>query len=177
MKLSKQARWLVLLASAPLVCVALYLALWPVPEDRPPPRYLSVALAGYTNDARGQPLPRFSLSNLSVFRIECFPIGAQVLMTNRSRTSTNVMWNWQTGYTTQFLRAGEVATVTVVPPTNAMRWRFAVFATKPASPFSRAVDKVESRLPRRIYWLLRGDPRNTQLIVREAPPTEAFQEP
>ena len=180
MKLSKRSRWIILLASGPLVWVTLYLALWPVPEDPPPPRYLAVAFAGYTNDARGQALPQFTLSNVSTFRIECFPIGAQVQMTNRSRTSTNVFWNWQSGYTTQFLRAGEVTRVTVVPPTTAVPWRFAVLATRPATPVQRAADKLESRLPRRIYWLVQGDPRNTQLIqypVVQAQPDEAVHKP
>ena len=164
MKRSAHWRWWLLLASAPVLCVALYLLLWPVPEDMPPPKFLSVAFIGYTNDAQGRSLPWFLLSNHCTSRIECLPIGAQVTMTNRSRTSTNVFWSWQPGFGTRSLKAGAVTTVAIVPPTNGVPWRSAVFATKPLNRYKRAVDRLEPRLPRRLYWLLRGDSRDTQFL-------------
>jgi hypothetical protein len=164
MRLSKQSRWIVLFASAPLVCVMLYLALWQVPEEAPPPRYVSVVLAGYTNDALGRAVPMFSLSNMSKFGIQCSHIGPQVQVTNSVRGQGTNLWGWASGWTSCFLKPGEVCLVTVQPPTNAGAWRFGVFAIKPLSLVETGIEKLEPRLPARIYSSLRGGRRRTQLI-------------
>jgi hypothetical protein len=175
MRLSKRSRWIILSASAPLVGVMLYLAVWQVPEDAPPPRYVSVVLAGYTNDALGRTLPMFSLSNLSTFGIQCSHIGPQVQVTNSMRGEfTNLVWGWASGWTSRFLKAGEVSTVTVQPPTNAVAWRFGVFAIKPLSFAETEIEKLEPRLPARIYSAIRGDRRRTELIQSKViDPTES----
>jgi hypothetical protein len=54
--------------------------------------------------------------------------------------------------------------VTVQPPTNAVAWRFNVFAIKPLSVVETGIEKLQSRLPARIYSTIRGDRRRTELI-------------
>jgi hypothetical protein len=98
MRFSKQSRWIVLIASVPLICVMLYLALWQVPEDAPAPKYVAVGFTGYTNDALGRALRMYSLSNSSAFPIQCSHIGAQVQFTNSVRgKGTNLLWGWASG--------------------------------------------------------------------------------
>jgi hypothetical protein len=175
MRLSKQSRWIILFASVPLICVILYLALWQVPEDAPAPKYVSVALAGYTNDALGRALSMYSLSNSSAFTIQCSHIGPQVQVTNSVRgEGTNLVWGWTSGWTSRFLKPGEVSIVTVQPPTNAGAWRFGVFAIKPLSLVETGIEKLGPRLPARIYSTIRGDCRRTELIQsRVIDPTES----
>jgi len=165
MRLSRQSRWIIFSASVPLICVVLYLGVWRMAEGAPPPRYVSVALAGYTNDALGRALPMFSLSNVSPFGIQCTHIGPQVQVTNSLRGEcTNLVWGWPTGSTARFLKPGEVIVVTAHPPTNVIVWRFGVFAMKPLSLVETGIEKLEPRLPAWLYTTIRGDRRRTELI-------------
>jgi len=156
MHISKHNRWIISLAFAPLACVMLYLVLPLAPTSPPPPRYVSVAFLGYTNDVLGRVLGHFAVSNFSGFRIECSPVGRQI--------QTNHAWKWLPGYTSFALKAGEAMTAEVEPPTNAIPWRFGVFAVRPPSRIQVAIDKLEPWLPRRLYWLLSDDPRRSHLV-------------
>jgi hypothetical protein len=164
-RLSKTSRWIVFIASIPLICVALYLAWAVFPGDEPPPTYVAIAFAGYTNDARGQALPQFSVSNVSAFRIQCSPLGLQVQVTNAMRgILTNVVWGWSAGFGSRFLDPGEVNLVSVQPPASGVPWRFGVFALRPLSLWQPAADKMQPKLPAAVYSMVRGNRRRTQLV-------------
>src|SRR5438046_349 len=82
MRLSKTSRYVILFASVPLVCVLLYLMFTPWEGDAPPPKFISLAFLGYTNDSIGQRVPLFSISNLTRSSIQCVNIGPQTQVTN-----------------------------------------------------------------------------------------------
>jgi hypothetical protein len=175
MRLSKTSRRIIFIASIPLLCVALYLVFSSGSGDEPAPVYVAVAFAGYTNDARGQTLPQFSVSNVSAFRIQCSLMGLQVQVTNAVRgESTNLVWGWKAGSASRLLEPEEMIIVPIQPPTNGVSWRFAVFAMRPLSLWQTGADKIESRLPPAVYSIIRGDRRRTQLVqTREFDPTES----
>lgn len=158
---SKYRRWVTLAVSA-LVAVGLFLAFWPV-RDRPAPRYISVAF-GITNDPAGREPPFFSVSNASTFNLHCRNIGSQIQMTNRSKGITNIVWTWQS-WNSMVLQPGQSTNSRAQPPTNSVPWRFAVFVERPPNAVQRALAKIEDHLPRRIFWLLYGDPRRTQFFT------------
>jgi hypothetical protein len=165
MRLSKTSRWILFIASIPLIYVALYLVCSSVPGDEPPPVYVAVAFAGYNNDGRGQALPQFSVSNVSPFRIQCSHMGLQIQVTNTAPDrSTYVVWGWNAASGSRFLEPGEAVIVPVQPPTNAVSWRFGVFAIRPLSLWQTGADKLESRLPTAVYSIIQGDRRRTQLV-------------
>lgn len=154
--ISKHGRWIVSLVAAPVACVMLYLALPLAPTSPPAPRYVSVAFAGYTNDAVGRQFGQFTISNLSPFHVECSVVGPQI--------QTNRAWVWLPGYSSPVLKPEEVINVVVEPPKDAVPWRFAVFAVRPPPRIQTGIDKLESWLPRRLYRLLRADPRRSHLV-------------
>jgi hypothetical protein len=161
MSISKRSRWIISLVCVPVACVMLYLMLPLAPTSPPPPRYVSVAFAGYTNDAVGRQLGQFTVSNLSTFRIECSLAGPQ--------HQTNEAWVWLPSYSSPVLRPGETITAVVEPPTNTVPWRFAVFAIRPPTSVQTQMDKLEPWLPRKLYWLLRGDPRRSHFAQSPLP--------
>lgn len=159
----RNRRCLVLVAIVPLASLVIFF-LWPEATDRPAPRYVSVGYTGIMNEPRRGALPQFSISNISRFPVQCPFVGSQQLVTNRTRTRTNVDWTWRPQWQSMSLNSGECVTASAVPPTNGLPWRFAVWVERPRPLSQRAIETLEPHLPRRLYWLLRGDPRRTQLF-------------
>jgi hypothetical protein len=167
MFLSKTGRWLILLASVPLVCVLFYLLFSPSERDTSAPKFIAVVFLGYTNNTVGQRVPQFSISNLTTSPIQCVNIGPQTQITNIVRgRATNVVWAWTAGSFLRNLQPGEASAFSVQPPPNEAPWRLGVFAIKPLSTWQKAVEKVGPHLPARIYSTLRGDSRRTEFIQR-----------
>jgi hypothetical protein len=162
--LSKNTRWLLLAASAPLAAVLLYVLLWPVPVDETAPRYISITFTGFTNDPSGRTVAVFSLSNVTTFAVNCPVVGPQIQITNRTKSTTNIVWAWEPGDRSMPLQSGESATIQV-SRTNGAPWRFAVMAERPPGLAQATARKLQSRLPRPLYWRLYGDPRRTQFLV------------
>jgi hypothetical protein len=165
MRFSKTNRWILTIASAPLLCVALYLVACSGSGDKPPPVYVAIAAVGYTNNAQGQTLPQFSVSNVSVFRIECSVVGSQIQVTNVIRGKrTNVVWGWITLSTNLYLEPGQAIIVPVQLPTNTVPWRFGVFATRPLSLWETGADKLAAKLPTPVSSIIQSDRRRTQVV-------------
>ena len=175
MRFSKTSRLLICLAGLPLVCVLLYLLLWRVLDDAPPPNYIRVTFQGFTNNVLGQQLPQFSISNLTSSTIQCVNIGPQTQLTNAiNRNGAIVTWAWTSGSFLRTLAPGQVTAFTVDPPANGLTWRLGVFAIKPLSSWQTYVEKAGPYLPARIYSALRGDRRRTEMVQsQEFGPTDA----
>lgn len=165
MKLSRRSRWILCFASAPVAGIALYLFLWPDPVGSPPANFVSVKFNGYTNDVQGQTLARFQITNRSRYRIDCSIIGAMMQVTNRSQISTNIQWQWLAGYNTNLvLQPGEVSEVIALTPTNAVPWKLGGIAEKPMNRYKRVVTSLQPWLPRRVYWVLQDNSRDSEFF-------------
>jgi len=113
----KTQTWLIILAV--VVTVAGSLVIWVVFQPNPGPPRASVALLGYTNDAKGVRLARFAITNLSsspMYRTRSYGI----LIPSPSD------WEFQShGYfpSQRVLGAGASEMLTVPAPTNQPTWR------------------------------------------------------
>lgn len=163
MRILSRHRYLLLVALIPLGSAAVFLV-GPEGATSSAPRYVAVAELGAQNDSDGSILTGFAISNVSKFPVRCRVVGLQQLATNRTRTSTNLEWRWQPGWYSVSLQARQCISVTNKPPTNALPWRFAVFAECPPTLRWRVADVLESHVSRGLYWLLAGDPRRTQFF-------------
>lgn len=163
MRLRKFCRWIILAGVVPLAVIGLYLGFWPVPDDPPEPRYVSVALAGITSDHTGKALPVFTVSNVAGFNVDC-RIAAQVQKPIVPGRSTSVGWLWRNERSLT-LQPGQSTNITAEPPTNRVPWRLTVYVEGPPTATQRALAKVGARLPKRIYWFLYGDHRGTQFFT------------
>lgn len=149
----KRRRWLLYAPLAWLVCLLVFL-LWPEGAVPPAPRYVSVAQLGPGTGAEWSVPPQFAISNVSQVPVTCRFIGTQILVTNRSRTATNVNWTWLPGWRSVVLQTGKSISVMTEPPTNGAPWRFAVFVECPKGYRQRTAEILEPHLPRGLYWLL-----------------------
>src|ERR1041385_671516 len=119
MRLSNISRYVILFASVPLVCVLLCLLFTLSEGDAPPPKFISVVFLGYTNNTIGQPVPQFSISNLTASAVQCLNIGPQTQIPNIVKgRSTNVVWAWASGSFVRNLQPGEANNFPIQPPPN-----------------------------------------------------------
>ena len=157
-----------LLAGLPVVIVS-WLVFRPLPTDPMPLRLASIERAGYTNSPAGAEVPLFRIINRAPFSIDCRMIGPQTFgHTNRFGTPsgwrTKLAWGWIPPWTNHFLRAGEDVVLPIAPPVSTETWRAGVFAEKPPSPRQHIIDRLQARLPERLYWLLRGEGTRNHMV-------------
>jgi hypothetical protein len=103
---------------------------------------------------------------VTTFAVNCPMVGSQIEITNRTKSTTNIVWAWEPGDRSMPLQPGESVTIQV-HRTNGAAWRFAVRAERPPGPAQVAATKLQSRIPRHLYWRLYGDPRRTQFFVSQ----------
>lgn len=148
MRLSKTSRWILIVATFPLACVLIYLALpLEAPEPRTPPPYISLGLVGYTVDASSNILGRFIVSNVSGFNLRTGPGFMYNFMTNGTWPPHH--HRMESPVPLQVLKPGGVLAVTVPVPTNKTPWRLRTGAERLPNGFEKVGLTLRRVLPAR----------------------------